>query len=1074
MKMKTLTLAKLMLLLLTLCLAVAVFAACKKDKDNPQNDSQDPAGSETQTQTDPDPDPADGDTTIEGEIEFSWVADERGYRVKSYKGSSAAVAISATVNNRSVTSIGDGAFIGCAGLTSVTIPGSVTSIGEYAFCECIGLTELAIPNSVTSIGEGAFQGCAGLTSVTIGNGVTSIGDWAFGDCTGLVGLTIPNSVTSIGGCAFYGCTGLTSVTIGNGVTSIGDRAFYECTGLTSVTIPNGVTSVGSAVFGYCTGLTSVTIPDSLTSMDNSAFYECNNLTYNIYDNAKYLGNAANPYVVLIKATSTSITSCTIDANTKVIASLAFQNCSKLTDIAYQGTKAQWNAITKLGEWNIGTGAYIIHCTNGDVGKYKVSFKTNNTSYAVVDTAGYIVELPEDPTREGYLFGGWYYDDGTWERPFDTNALLTFPVTENIVIYAKWVEDDPDDKTAADLINATGFVISGNTASISVSNSTEAFSFIGAVTVSRNATWQICTDIYGMNSIPTKTVPLEEGNNTFYLLVTSGDGEHISLYTVTVRRRPIYTVTFDTADGTAVASRQVEEGGLVTWPADPARTGYTFTGWDYSFSKPITAAQTITANWQINTYNITYTLNGGTNAAANPASYTIASADITLQAPTRAGYTFTGWTYAGQTTPTATVTIPHGSTGARAYTANWQINTYNITYTLNGGTNAAANPATYTVESTNITLQQPTRTGYTFTGWTYAGQTTPTLAVTISHGSTGAKAYTANWQVVTYNITYTLNGGTNAAANPASYTIESANITLQQPTRTGYTFTGWTYAGQTTPKLTVTIPHGSTGDRAYTANWSATAYSITYTMNGGTNAAANPASYTIESTNISLQQPTRAGYTFTGWTYAGQTTPTVTVTIPHGSTGAKAYTANWQAFFTRSGSTITGLTDYAKQNLSALIIPAAIDGTAITSIGSSAFSDCRGLTSVTIPNSVTSIGDRALQGCAGLTSVTIPSSVTSIGSSAFYNCTGLTSVTIPDGVTSIGRSAFSFCTGLTSITIPDSVTSIGDSAFRECTGLTSITYQGTKAQWNAISKGSYWKTNTGSYTIHCTDGDIAKS
>ncbi len=149
------------------------------------------------------------------------------------------------------------------------------------------------------------------------------------------------------------------------------------------------------------------------------------------------------------------------------------------------------------------------------------------------------------------------------------------------------------------------------------------------------------------------------------------------------------------------------------------------------------------------------------------------------------------------------------------------------------------------------------------------------------------------------------------------------------------------------------------------------------------------------------------------------------------------------------------------------------------IGSYAFSDCTGLTSITIPNSVTSIGERAFdgcdgltspiynthcfaympcsykgayiipegikqiaggafKGCSGLTSITIPNSVTSIGGYAFYECSSLTSITIPDRVTSIGGYAFEFCESLTSIAIPNSVTSIGTLAFAYCSGLTSVT------------------------------------
>ena len=111
---------------------------------------------------------------------------------------------------------------------------------------------------------------------------------------------------------------------------------------------------------------------------------------------------------------------------------------------------------------------------------------------------------------------------------------------------------------------------------------------------------------------------------------------------------------------------------------------------------------------------------------------------------------------------------------------------------------------------------------------------------------------------------------------------------------------------------------------------------------------------------------------------------------------------------------------------------------VTSIGNGAFSECRSLTSVDIPDGVTSIGGYAFASCYSLTSVTIPGSVTSIGNLAFASCDSLTSVTIPDSVTSIGNATFSFCGDLTSVTIPGSVTSIGDRAFGNCDSLTSVT------------------------------------
>ena len=128
----------------------------------------------------------------------------------------------------------------------------------------------------------------------------------------------------------------------------------------------------------------------------------------------------------------------------------------------------------------------------------------------------------------------------------------------------------------------------------------------------------------------------------------------------------------------------------------------------------------------------------------------------------------------------------------------------------------------------------------------------------------------------------------------------------------------------------------------------------------------------------------------------------------------------------------------KENAVTVNIPATVSGVPVTGIGDSAFSRCKALTSVTIPDGVTSIGDYAFKECSGLTSVTIPDGVTSIGYGAFEDCTGLKSITLPDSVTSIDTVAFYGCSSLTDIKIPDSVTSISEFTFWECTALTGVT------------------------------------
>ncbi|MDR0682685.1 MAG: InlB B-repeat-containing protein, partial [Dysgonamonadaceae bacterium] len=191
--------------------------------------------------------------------------------------------------------------------------------------------------------------------------------------------------------------------------------------------------------------------------------------------------------------------------------------------------------------------------------------------------------------------------------------------------------------------------------------------------------------------------------------------------------------------------------------------------------------------------------------------------------------------------------------------------YNINYELNGGVNHTDNPATYTVEDV-IVLNNPSKTGYDFTGWTEGDS--------ITVGSTGDKTFTAQWSVINYAIAYELNGGVNSDENPVTYTIEDV-ITLNNPSKTGYDFNGWAEGNE--------IAVGSTGDKTFTAQWSVINYAIAYELNGGVNHADNPATYTVEDA-VALKDPSRTGYKFEGWKEGGS--------IAKGSAGDKTFTAQW--------------------------------------------------------------------------------------------------------------------------------------------------------------------------------------
>ena len=124
--------------------------------------------------------------------------------------------------------IGEGAFSGCSGLTSLKLPSSITYISGSAFSGCSGLTSLTLPAGITSIGDRTFEGCSGLTSLSLPVGITSIGEYAFRDCSGLSSLTLPDGITSIGGYAFFGCSGLTNINLPSSITEIGYDAFCDC------------------------------------------------------------------------------------------------------------------------------------------------------------------------------------------------------------------------------------------------------------------------------------------------------------------------------------------------------------------------------------------------------------------------------------------------------------------------------------------------------------------------------------------------------------------------------------------------------------------------------------------------------------------------------------------------------------------------------------------------------------------------------------------------------------------------------------------------------------------------------
>ena len=158
----------------------------------------------------------------------------------------------------------------------------VTTLGSICFGDCTALTSVIIPDSVTTLGSTCFGDCTALTSVTIPDSVTSLGNYCFERCTSLTSITILGKVTSVPKECFSGCTSLTSVTIPNSVTSL-YRTFTDCTSLVNITIPNSVTALERECFSGCTSLASITIPDNVTILSSKAFDSCTALKEIVFE-----------------------------------------------------------------------------------------------------------------------------------------------------------------------------------------------------------------------------------------------------------------------------------------------------------------------------------------------------------------------------------------------------------------------------------------------------------------------------------------------------------------------------------------------------------------------------------------------------------------------------------------------------------------------------------------------------------------------------------------------------------------------------------------------------------------------
>ncbi len=255
--------------------------------------------------------------------------------ITKYNGTESIVEIPTEIDGKTVTKIGDKAFMGNKYATEINYDGNeLTSIGEFAFCNCTALKYVAFNNfyydgSVT-IGRGAFANCTSLTDIRLPEGLEAIEEGTFQRCTSLGFIDLPSSVKYVGSAAFQECTDLREVSLGhNGhVASIGKKAFYKCEKLTDVHYTSQVVDIGDYAFFGCSSLSNLDYYYSLETIGDSAFGSCTGLTElnMVYlENLTSIGNDAFANCKLLKTVY-------LPKNLTTLGKRTFANCHSLNDV----------------------------------------------------------------------------------------------------------------------------------------------------------------------------------------------------------------------------------------------------------------------------------------------------------------------------------------------------------------------------------------------------------------------------------------------------------------------------------------------------------------------------------------------------------------------------------------------------------------------------------------------------------------------------------------------------------------------------------------------------------------------
>ena len=729
--------------------------------------------------------------------------------------------------------------------------------------------------------------------------------------------------------------------------------------------------------------------------------------------------------------------------------------------------------------------------------YTLTYKVDGAVYKTVTIeCGASITPEAAPTKEGYTFSGWS-EIPTTMPAHDVDVTGTFSINTYTLTYK-----------VDGVVYKTSNIEYGATITAEPAPTKEGYTFSGwseipatmpahdvdvTGTFSANTytlTYKVDGEVYKTVSIecgasitpepaPTKEGYTFSGWSEIPTTMPAHDVEVTGTFSINT-----YTLTYK-VDGVVYKTSSIEYGAPITPEADPdPREGYTFSGWSEIPATMPAHDFEVTGTFSANTYTLIYKVDGEVYKTVS-IEY---GATITPEpAPTKEGYTFSGWSEIPETMPAHDVEV----------TGTFSINTYTLTYKVDGEVYKEY-PIEYGKEITPEA--EPTKEGYKFSGWSEIPATMPAHHVEVTGTFT---------LLDKYKLTYIVDG-----QEYKSYDLAVGDpITPEaEPTKEGHTFSGWKGLPEslTMPAEDVTV----TG---------AFAYKLTYMLDGEVYGDVEEIEYGTSIT-CRADPEAREGYTFSGWQGFPETNTMpaedveVTGTFTLNQDELK-FSVDGMYYIIGEGNTVS-VTSREGKYYGNVVIPSEVSNKettySVTGIGESAFEGCNEMTSVTIPSSVTKIEKNAFKGCSGLTAInseiTSPFDISSdvfdasitdnvplyvpLGTkSAYQSAAGWSAfktiieqggvgfdfevdgfnyrigenntvfviaktpvysgkIVIPSevsyqgttySVTGIGESAFSGCSKMTSVTIPSSVTKIEKNAFNDCSSLATV-YISDLAAW----------------------------